>query len=615
MVENNISLSRIEDSVILNGSTAKTEETSTSYANYFFFTATSINYTASTMLFKYDEYTGWEPSACLVLCTNDPNGETYAIRITVPKFSSTTQDVENRLVYASGVIQTDSSMVNSSYNICVRTNGCPEEETFVLSYTTGSNDSERNISNTDINFTAKYIVEKNIGSFTSSEPEAKMINVVARCLWNVKDYDFDDYSFWQELYYTTEKYNDTCEPYSEYRPNSMVYKNDNVLNLGPGFFKMSGNTPVSLGEYSHIYDANTNTGMFVFNEPLEAIGYHTFFFGKHYDNVSDIPSAQNDDYIGYKDIFDYWYYFEGNKKLSVNGMLKCNQYDTSINQAEYTFAEAGEILQIKTGKYLKIIGNQAFKGLNSLESVDLEDSPLERIGMSAFDGCESLTSFDIPDTVTLIGEGAFKESGLESVRIPAELEFIEPETFMDCTYLASVDFSDCENLIKICDNAFSRCYSLGPLSFPESLTIIENSAFYGCSNITSIDFPSQNMEIIGTRAFMKCNNLSSLTVPKGVIGKEAFRDCGSLMEVTIESGVIRLEEMAFKDCTAISAITIGTGVTSIETECFSGCFSVSQITYNGTSAQWGGITLGQDWAKNVSTTQVWCEGDETYVDI
>lgn len=127
MVEIDITLSRIEDSVtLISGETAKTVETDTQFINYFFFTATSVNYTASTMTLKYDEHAGWTPAACLVICTNDPSDETHAIRITTPKFSSSTSVVEYRTVYAVGTIQTDSPLVSSSYNIGVRSNGCPE---------------------------------------------------------------------------------------------------------------------------------------------------------------------------------------------------------------------------------------------------------------------------------------------------------------------------------------------------------------------------------------------------------------------------------------------------------------------------------------------------------
>lgn len=62
-------------------------------------------------------------------------------------------------------------------------------------------------------------------------------------------------------------------------------------------------------------------------------------------------------------------------------------------------------------KGVKVIGNSAFRGCNSLTSINIPNS-VTTIGKQAFADCESLTSINIPNSVTTIGNGAFKDWSL-----------------------------------------------------------------------------------------------------------------------------------------------------------------------------------------------------------
>ena len=150
---------------------------------------------------------------------------------------------------------------------------------------------------------------------------------------------------------------------------------------------------------------------------------------------------------------------------------------------------------------------------------------------------ESATSFEIPDTVTVIGDGAFYyHDDLEHVTFPAGLK-------------------------EIRDNAFYCNFKLDIPALPSGLTVIGNAAFRSCYEIKSVAIPDGVAEI-GSEAFNYCEKLSSLTIGSGVgdIGKYAFGSCLALVKVVIPPSVTNIQGDAFTYCTNLVDVTIGSGV-------------------------------------------------------
>ena len=131
---------------------------------------------------------------------------------------------------------------------------------------------------------------------------------------------------------------------------------------------------------------------------------------------------------------------------------------------EYT--EWGEIIGESTIKKVVIepgvttIGDYAFNGCTSLESVDIADT-VTSIGAVAFDYCISLKNIVIPSSVTVIKEEAFSESGLETIEIENGLETIEQMAFLYCQNLKTVILP--ESVTSIGDFAFILCDKLETL--------------------------------------------------------------------------------------------------------------------------------------------------------
>ena len=117
-----------------------------------------------------------------------------------------------------------------------------------------------------------------------------------------------------------------------------------------------------------------------------------------------------------------------------------------------------------------------------------------------------ITSIIIPDSMTFIGQSAFKGcKALESINIPDSVIFISMYAFQNCESLKSITIPD--SVTKIKWGAFSGCKSLKSIAIPDGVTKIGNFAFWGCESLKSITI-SNSVTSIEDCAFDGCNNLT-----------------------------------------------------------------------------------------------------------
>lgn len=123
---------------------------------------------------------------------------------------------------------------------------------------------------------------------------------------------------------------------------------------------------------------------------------------------------------------------------------------------------AGEMMsEVVIGdKLVRVCGN-AFLRCRKLKHVSLPSS-LKSIGNDAFAGCSSLESLEIPDSVECICRGAFD----------------------GCTSLKHIKLSSsCKSLP---DFAFFRCTSLEEVVIPASVKLVCRTAFLGCTSLKHV---------------------------------------------------------------------------------------------------------------------------------
>ena len=238
---------------------------------------------------------------------------------------------------------------------------------------------------------------------------------------------------------------------------------------------------------------------------------------------------------------------------------------------------------------------------NTRTSYEIPDS-VTSIGDSAFRGCTSLTSITIPDSVTSIGSYAFYACDvLASITIPDSVTSIGEYTFCYCYSLTSVTIGN--GVRSIGNYAFYDCDEITELTMPVSAKIYHGGGysgkgctFDGCKNIKKITLTKGNGRVQDygtsdsssatntlyryTPSFISRDSLKELIIEDGVtgIGDYTFYGCTYLRNVTLPDSVTSIGDYTFYDCAKIDKITLPDNVTSIGDYAFYGCTNLGNIT-------------------------------------
>ncbi len=229
--------------------------------------------------------------------------------------------------------------------------------------------------------------------------------------------------------------------------------------------------------------------------------------------------------------------------------------------------------------------NKSLIGYTGDEAELTLPSDLTSIAPHAFEGYEKLDTITIGDSVSIIGEDAFKGCKITHATIPAIAAASINNTLLQEVHITSGT--------EIGIEAFKGCTSLNTITIADSVTSIRDYAFADCTSLSTIALPN-GVTNIGKGAFnhsgLTIINLKNTSVTE--IGDGAFSNCNHLLTVNINSEVTKIGDYAFKDSADLWT-----------------------MTFEGTKDQWNAVTKGTNWASGITTTSVYCEADGASVDI
>lgn len=154
---------------------------------------------------------------------------------------------------------------------------------------------------------------------------------------------------------------------------------------------------------------------------------------------------------------------------STIGDVSLSAYDS--DQSVYVNAVSSNIAGITSGTGFVSIDENACTGTN-LQSVNLD---VTDIGNQAFKGCTSLETLLISGTTTIGDEAFYGCESLTSITLPSTATSIGASTFEGCTALETVHVGG--NMETIGDGAFEGCTAITELELPPTLTSIGNNGF------------------------------------------------------------------------------------------------------------------------------------------
>ena len=271
---------------------------------------------------------------------------------------------------------------------------------------------------------------------------------------------------------------------------------------------------------------------------------------------------------------------------------------------ERAFFYCSSITEMTIPHSVEVIGRGAFSYCNSLKFINVDEDNQYYLNDEKgvlYNSDKTLllnypigigeTYYEIPDSVKVIGHGAFEGSKtLEDVEINYGVTDIEPFAFEACKNLKSVKIPD--SVISVGEYAFRDCSNLSSLYLSKNLTVIGDYAFTGCEKLISVVIP-QSVTEIGYFAFINCHALKSVTIGEYVesLDSDIFIRCYSLSDIFICDGADSINTRAFTDIESLVNIRIPVSVKNINYGAFDGCLSLSNVCYQGTYTDWKKINI------------------------
>ncbi len=275
---------------------------------------------------------------------------------------------------------------------------------------------------------------------------------------------------------------------------------------------------------------------------------------------------------------------------------------TSIG--DYAFRGCSSLTNANIGNSVTSIGSDAFYGCSGLSNVTIPDS-VTFIDSGAFKGCSILTSATIGNSVNYIGNSAFYGcTGLTRVyisnlsawcRLNFENATTNPLYYARHLYLNDDELTDLvvpDDVESIGDYAFYNC-SLTSVRLHQSLASVGKQAFYNSPTIESVTCESTIPPSWNDIAMFTTNvyNHTPLFVPRGCAGAYMSDQCWGQFAKIVGSGDANMDgNISISDVTTLIDMLLSGDSSPAADVNGDGCINISDVSALIDLLLSGGIT-------------------------
>ena len=215
-------------------------------------------------------------------------------------------------------------------------------------------------------------------------------------------------------------------------------------------------------------------------------------------------------------------------QITIPSTVNIDFKDYSVTSIGNSAFKNSSLESIVISRSITMIGDQAFYGCSSLQSVVFENgSSITSIGNSAFSNCTSLNSITIPASVINAGSSAF--SNCNSLIIFCEVSS-QPSGW-------SPNWNSSNRPVYWGINKDNYLIQDGIIYvITDGNAVIKGYTSELSNNVVipatiTINGTTYRVTSIGEGAFRGCNSLTSIVIPSSVtsIGYDAFQNCSSLI--------------------------------------------------------------------------------------